>query len=120
MPRPAPVREPASIQLIHIAARMNVSSFIYMVLSFAMTGKGLYRDIGFATIHRPSLRSINSSIVCGLLCKEQGITSVIVCAAYDVVIVAGVDLRGLLKVPQSSAGPANNAARYCYRSGGRS
>ena len=37
-------------------------------------------------------------VVCGLLCKEQGITAVIVCAAYDIVVAARVDLRSLLGV----------------------
>jgi hypothetical protein len=36
--------------------------------------------------------------VAGLLCKEQGITCVVVCAVYDAIVVTGIDLRALLHV----------------------
>lgn len=91
-----------------LCALLFLSSFLLYIKSCAQE---LHEDDNKLIIHRPSSFSVSymlgSMLLCFLsvFCKEQGITVIGICSAYDIILVCASDplqLLGLRKTEKSS------------------
>lgn len=90
-----------------IVGRADLLCALLFILSFLCYVRSCCQDTvsrTHATLHRPETFSMAwfclSVVFCGLsvLCKEQGITVIGICSAYDIIVICQVDILRLLRL----------------------
>ncbi|XP_052702664.1 protein O-mannosyl-transferase TMTC4-like [Crassostrea angulata] len=94
-----------------IVGRADLLCALLFILSFLCYVRSCCQDTvsrTHATLHRPETFSLAwfclSVVFCGLsvLCKEQGITVIGICSAYDIIVICQVDVLRLLRLKKST------------------
>lgn len=94
-----------------IVGRADLLCALLFILSFLCYVRSCCQDTvsrTHATLHRPETFSMAwfclSVVFCGLsvLCKEQGITVIGICSAYDIIVICQVDVLRLLRLKKST------------------
>lgn len=94
-----------------IVGRADLLCALLFILSFLCYVRSCCQDTvsrTHATLHRPETFSMTwfclSVVFCGLsvLCKEQGITVIGICSAYDIIVICQVDVLRLLRLKKST------------------
>lgn len=90
-----------------VVGRADLLCALLFILSFLCYVRSCCQDTvsrTHATLHRPETFSMAwfclSVVFCGLsvLCKEQGITVIGICSAYDIIVICQVDVLRLLRL----------------------
>lgn len=94
-----------------VVGRADLLCALLFILSFLCYVRSCCQDTvsrTHATLHRPETFSMAwfclSVVFCGLsvLCKEQGITVIGICSAYDIIVICQVDVLRLLRLKKST------------------
>lgn len=94
-----------------IVGRADLLCALLFILSFLCYVRSCCQDTvsrTHATLYRPEMFSMAwfclSVVFCGLsvLCKEQGITVIGICSAYDIIVICQVDVLRLLRLKKST------------------
>lgn len=94
-----------------IVGRADLLCALLFILSFLCYVRSCCQDTvsrTHATLHRPETFSLAwfclSVVFCGLsvLCKEQGITVIGICSAYDIIVICQIDILRLLRLKKST------------------
>lgn len=94
-----------------IVGRADLLCALLFILSFLCYVRSCCQDTvscTHATLYRPETFSMAwfclSVVFCGLsvLCKEQGITVIGICSAYDIIVICQVDVLRLLRLKKST------------------
>lgn len=94
-----------------IVGRADLLCALLFILSFLCYVRSCCQDTvsrTHATLYRPETFSMAwfclSVVFCGLsvLCKEQGITVIGICSAYDIIVICQVDILRLLRLKKST------------------
>lgn len=94
-----------------VVGRADLLCALLFILSFLCYVRSCCQDTvsrTHATLYRPEMFSMAwfclSVVFCGLsvLCKEQGITVIGICSAYDIIVICQVDVLRLLRLKKST------------------
>lgn len=94
-----------------VVGRADLLCALLFILSFLCYVRSCCQDTvsrTHATLYRPETFSMAwfclSVVFCGLsvLCKEQGITVIGICSAYDIIVICQVDVLRLLRLKKST------------------